>query len=179
MRTIIIICMVLFFNIGCEEKPQSNSEENKGKTNLDKGESFIEKQKLKEQKAGEIKPNIEKQKSWRNLAISVPKGTTEEELQNVEELLRTEIKTLHSAYVSKQELADTKAYLKGAFAASQETVLALSFMVSLNELYGLGFDHHQRYDDRIDRVTNEDIQRLARKYLDLNKMAIVITNPGK
>lgn len=105
--------------------------------------------------------------------------TTEEEVRNVRELLKKEIVTLHSEYVSEQELTDTKAYLKGAFAASQETSLSLSFMVSLDELYGLGFDHYQRYDDRIDRVTKEDIQRLARQYLDLNKMAVVITKPAQ
>ncbi len=51
--------------------------------------------------------------------------------------------------------------------------------VSLNELYGLGFDRHQRYDDGIDGVTKEDVQRLAQQYLDLNKIAIVTTVPKK
>ena len=105
--------------------------------------------------------------------------TTEKEAQKVKELLAGEITALHSQHVSQQELTDTKTYLKGTFKASQETVSSLSFTVSLDELYGLGFDRYQDYDEHIDRVTQEDIQRLARQYLDLNKGAVVITIPKK
>jgi predicted Zn-dependent peptidase len=105
--------------------------------------------------------------------------TTEAKTEKVRELLIKEIATLQSEKVSEQELMDTKTYLKGTFTASQETAGSLSFMVSLDELYGLGFDRYQNYEERIDSVTDEDIQRMARQYLDLNKMAIVITNPKK
>lgn len=105
--------------------------------------------------------------------------TTEEEAQEVRELLAGEFTALHAQHVSKQELTDTKTYLKGTFKASLETVSSLSFTVSLDELYGLGFDRYQYYDERIDQVTQEDIKRLARKYLDLNKGAVIITKPNK
>ena len=52
-------------------------------------------------------------------------------------------------------------------------------MVSLDELYGLGFDHYREYDARIDDVTREDIKRLAKEYLDLNKAVIVMAMPEK
>lgn len=105
--------------------------------------------------------------------------TVEEEVEKVKELLIKEISTLQSEFVSQQELTDTKTYLKGTTKASLETVAALSLTVSLNELYGLGFDRHQHYDDGIDGVTKEDVQRLAQQYLDLNKIAIVTTVPKK
>ena len=103
--------------------------------------------------------------------------TTEEEAEKVKELLEKEIKRLQSEHVPEQELKDIKTYLKGVFKASQETSASLNFMVSLDELYGLGFDHYREYDGRIDDVTQEDIKRLAREYLDLNKAAIVMTMP--
>ena len=104
--------------------------------------------------------------------------TTQEEAEKVKELLKKEIVTLQSEYVSEKELKDIKTYLKGGFKASQETSASLGFMVSLDELYGLGFDRYRKYDARIDGVTQEDIRRLAQEYLDLNKAAIVMTMPG-
>ena len=105
--------------------------------------------------------------------------TTEEEAGKVKDLLSQEIRRLQSEHVPDQELKDIKTYLKGTFKASQETSASLNFMVSLDELYGLGFDHYQEYDGRIDDVTREDIQRLAKEYLDLDKAAIVMTMPEK
>ncbi|MCK5259551.1 MAG: insulinase family protein [Candidatus Omnitrophica bacterium] len=105
--------------------------------------------------------------------------TAEEEVEKVKDLLKKEIKRLQSEHVPGKELKDIKTYLKGTFKASQETSASLNFMVSLDELYGLGFDHYQGYDGRIDEVTQEDIKRLAREHLDLNKAAVVVTMPGK
>jgi len=103
--------------------------------------------------------------------------TAEEEVDQVKELLEKELATLQSEDVPTQELEDVKTYLKGMFKASQETSSSLSFTVSLDELYGLGFSRYRQYDKRIDGVTQEDIARLARKYLDLEKVAIVVTRP--
>jgi zinc protease len=56
-----------------------------------------------------------------------------------------------------------------------ETNADLSFMTALDELYGLGFDHYREYEARIDRVTKDDIKRLARQYLDIKKASIVLS----
>jgi zinc protease len=103
--------------------------------------------------------------------------TNEEEAPNVTEIVKNQIRDLQSALVPDQELEDIKAYLKGTFQASLETSASLSFTSSLQELYGLGYDHYREYDQRIDAVNREDIRRLANEYLDLNKAAIVVTLP--
>jgi len=84
---------------------------------------------------------------------------------------------IQQADVPGKELEDIKRYLTGNFKASLETNSALSFTSVLDELYGLGFQRYQQYDKRIDGVTREDIARLARKYLDLERVAIVVTRP--
>jgi zinc protease len=104
--------------------------------------------------------------------------TTDKEVDKVKELLKKEIHTLQTELVSVQELKDVKTYLKGTFKASQETNADLSITVSLDELYGLGFENYQHYDSRIDGVTEEDIRRLAQQYLDFNKMAVAVTRPN-
>lgn len=103
--------------------------------------------------------------------------TTAEETDKVQKLLKGEITTLQSDLVPAQELKDIQTYLKGTFKASQETGSSLSFTVSLDEIYGLGYQNYKQYDQRIDAVTQDELRRLARQYLDLNKVAIVVTTP--
>jgi len=103
--------------------------------------------------------------------------TTDKKADKVKNLLKKEITALQSGHVPAQELEDVKTYLKGTFKASRETNAALSFTASLDELYGLGFANYRQYDEQINKVTQEDIRRLAGKYLNLNRSTVVVTRP--
>ena len=105
--------------------------------------------------------------------------TTQEDVPKVKEVFTQEILKIQEESVSEQELADAKNYLKGIRKSGQQTNGAMSFQTALDELYGLGYDRYQSYDDLIDSVTAEDIQRLAKQYLDLNRRAVVTTLPSK
>ena len=37
-------------------------------------------------------------------------------------------------------------------------------MSALDELYGLGFDHYQKLESEIEKITPEEIRRVAAKY---------------
>ncbi len=104
-------------------------------------------------------------------------STTSEHVKKVKEVLLDQIKELQNSDVTDEELNHTKTYLKGTFAMGLETNSALAFTSSLDELYGLGFAHYKTYDQEIDRVTKADIRRLAQKYLDPQKCAVVLTIP--
>ena len=103
--------------------------------------------------------------------------TTEANISSVQEILKREITKLQNENVSADELLNIKTYLKGAFKAGHETNASLNFISSLDELYGLGYQNYQDYDQAIDRVTEDEIRGLAQKYLDLNKAAIVTIRP--
>jgi zinc protease len=49
--------------------------------------------------------------------------------------------------------------------------------MSLDELYGLGFDHYQRYSQEIQKVSKEDVHRVAKQYFNLEAYAIAIIRP--
>ncbi len=101
--------------------------------------------------------------------------TTNENVDKVVELLKSEITRIQQEPVSDQELTDIKTYLKGNQKDDLQTNSALNFMVSLDELYGLGYNLYKDYDRNIDAVTKEDVNRLAKTYLDLNKYVLVTT----
>jgi zinc protease len=42
------------------------------------------------------------------------------------------------------------------------------------EFYGLGFEYFLEYSKWIDRVTKEDVQRVAKQYLDPKRYALVV-----
>jgi len=49
--------------------------------------------------------------------------------------------------------------------------------MSLDELYGLGFDHCQKYPQEIQKMTKDDVNRVAKKYFNLEAYAIAIIRP--
>ncbi len=76
--------------------------------------------------------------------------------------------------VSESELADAKAYLTGSFPLKMDTYAKIAGMLTSIEIYGLGLDYPQTYPRLINSVTREDLQRVAKKYLHPDKMAIVV-----
>lgn len=104
-------------------------------------------------------------------------STTDEQVEKVKDVLLGQIEELRNGSVNDDELGSTKTYLKGTHQMGLETNASLATVSTLDELYGLGFDRYKSYDQQIDRVTKDDVQRLARLYLDVSKAAIVIVRP--
>ena len=105
--------------------------------------------------------------------------TSPENTVKVKETLMRVIEELRNTEVRDEELRDIKSYLKGKYQRGIETNAALSFIVALDELEGLGYDHYQHYEEKIDRVSAQDVKRLAEIYLNPQKAAVVVTQPSK
>ncbi len=85
-----------------------------------------------------------------------------------------EIRRIRSELVSDKELNDAKAYLTGSFPLRMDTSAKIAGMLTSIELYNLGLDYPQKYPVLINAVTREDVRRVANKYLDPDKMVIVV-----
>ncbi len=85
-----------------------------------------------------------------------------------------EMKAIREAPVSDQELADAKAFLMGSFPLRLDSTAKLAQVLAQVELYGLGFDYFSQYPKWIDRVTKEDVLRVAKQYLDPQHYALVV-----
>jgi predicted Zn-dependent peptidase len=51
--------------------------------------------------------------------------------------------------------------------------------MSLDELYGLGFDHYQKYPQEIQKIKREDVQHVAKNYFNLEAYALTIIRPPR
>ncbi len=104
-------------------------------------------------------------------------STTALNLNKIKEIILAEIKDLRTKYVDEKELFAAKAYLAGIQKMNLETNSSLAIKGALDELYGLGFNSYNLYQEKINEVTKEDIMRAAKLYLDINRMAVVVVRP--
>ncbi len=86
----------------------------------------------------------------------------------------TELNGIRDAPVTDEELADAKAYLMGSFPLRLDTTGKLAEVLSQVEFYGLGMDYFTRYPSWIEKVTKEDVLRVAKQYLNPTTYALVV-----
>lgn len=85
-----------------------------------------------------------------------------------------EIKAIREAPVSDQELAEAKSFLMGSFPLRLDSTAKLAQVLAQVEFFGLGFEYFSQYPKWIERVTKEDVQRVAKQYLDPQRYALVV-----
>ncbi|UVT16272.1 MAG: insulinase family protein [Nitrospira sp.] len=85
-----------------------------------------------------------------------------------------EMKAIREAPVSDQELAEAKSFLMGSFPLRLDSTAKLAQVVAQVEFFGLGFDYFSQYTKWIERVTKDDVLRVAKQYLDPQHYALVV-----
>jgi zinc protease len=89
-------------------------------------------------------------------------------------LIVDEFGRLQRQRVHEGELADAQAYLTGSFPLTIETPSAIALQVLNAVFYGLDLDDLQTYRERVNAITPDDIQRVAREYLRPDRLSIVL-----
>lgn len=109
--------------------------------------------------------------------LGVYMGTSRGKLrQSVQEVLRL-LRELRDQPVGPEELGRAKRSVVGAFEISLQRLSALASNLAFDERYGLGYDYFRRYPEQIMKVTAEDVRRVARKYLDLDRYVLAVVGP--
>jgi len=85
-----------------------------------------------------------------------------------------ELNRVRNEKASDKELKDAKSYLTGVFPLRAETQEGLTNLLVSQQLYDLPADYLQTYRDKINAVTLDDVERVAKKYITADKIAIVI-----
>jgi zinc protease len=101
------------------------------------------------------------------IACDVPK--TEKALAG----LSNQIEKVRSNPVSPQELQRSVNNLIGNHEIALQSTWARAEDHALNTLYGLGWNYEDKYVKKISEVKTEDVLRVARKYLDPKKQALL------
>jgi zinc protease len=106
--------------------------------------------------------------------FSVNTDTRSDSTGEVMRLISDEIWKLQRERVHPRELGDAQAYLTGSFPLTIETPSAIALQVLNAVFYGLDLEELQNYRERINAITPDDIQRVAKQYLHPDRLSIVL-----
>ena len=81
--------------------------------------------------------------------------------------------------VTEKELQKSKRHLIGGYEIGLQNNSSQASDMALNEILGLGYDEFKRYPDKISEVTLEDVQRVAKEYIDLGAYTLAVVKPSK
>ena len=98
-------------------------------------------------------------------AIEASTNTRSDATGEVLRLMVDEFWRLQRERVSERELSDAKAYLTGSFPLTIETPDAIATQVLNVLFFGLPIEDLQSFRERVNAVTPDDIERVARFYL--------------
>lgn len=106
--------------------------------------------------------------------ITVYAFTSKENMPETENIIFKTLGSIIKNGISPEELEKSKNYLKAMRKIEMQTNASFIFAVSMDEIYGLGYNNYKDFDKNIDGVTEEGIKKVAKKYLTLDKCAVLI-----
>ncbi len=101
-------------------------------------------------------------------------NTRSEATGEVLRLIVDEFWRLQRERVGERELDGAKAYLTGSFPLTIETPEAIAMQVVNALFYGLPLEELQNFRERVNRVTPDDIQRVAKALLRPDRLSVVL-----
>lgn len=107
---------------------------------------------------------------------------TDTETGNTGEVLRLaveEFSKLQRQRVGGRELADAQAYLAGSFPLTLETPNDLATQLLNAVFYELPVEDIRNYRERVQAITPDDIQAVARQYIRPDRLSIVLVGNAK
>jgi len=100
--------------------------------------------------------------------------TSKENIQKTRSRILKELDLLAKNSVKKGDIEKSENYLKAMRKVNMQTNSSFIFSVAMDELYGLGYNDYKNFDKSIDAVTVEDVKRVAKRILTLDKCAVLI-----
>ncbi len=94
-------------------------------------------------------------------------------LDEVKAVLLEQVEELKKRPLSEKELQRAKGYTIGIYALSQQHLIDRAFQLAWLEAIGAGYEMYRSFISNVEKVTAEDVQRVARKYFT-NYAAVVL-----
>ena len=94
-------------------------------------------------------------------------------------LVIDELSRLLRQRVSERELADAQAYVTGSFPLTIETPNDIATQVINYVFYELPLEDIPTYRERVQRITPDDVQRVAKAYIRPDRLSIVLVGNAK
>jgi zinc protease len=86
---------------------------------------------------------------------------------------------LQNQMVGSDELANAKRFLRGIFPLQNETPSSIAALTLKQYLYNLETDYWDHYLRKIDNVDTSDVQDMARNYINLDALTIIVVGDAE
>src|SRR5262249_8697262 len=100
-------------------------------------------------------------------------GTDKGAFADVKRMILEEFRRIRDTKPAAQEVEDAKAYLLGSGLLRFATTGGIAGQLIGIERYGLGFGYLEEYRKAVGAVTPEDVQAVAKKHIDPDRMVLV------
>ncbi len=100
-------------------------------------------------------------------------GTDVRYLEDVKRIAIDELKRVAKEGFTSEEIKNAKNRLIGNKLISLQSNTNIASEMCLDTIYGLGPDYFKRWQNYIEQVTEADVNNVAKKYIDLDKMVLV------
>ncbi|NQT32240.1 MAG: insulinase family protein [Candidatus Omnitrophica bacterium] len=103
-------------------------------------------------------------------------ATTESNLEKAQKTIFDVIEKVKKGDISEEEIEAAKKRLISEHEYSLQANSALSMIMTLDEMYGLGFQDYKKFKNKINAITMKDIVSCAKEYLDSDKSAVIFVH---
>jgi zinc protease len=100
-------------------------------------------------------------------------GTDKKLTEEVRKIVKAEIERIAKEGFTEKEVQDAKRYLIGTHYISMQANSAKATSMCLDTIYGLGPGYFKAWPKHIEAIKKEDVDRVAKKYLLLDRMVDV------
>lgn len=106
-------------------------------------------------------------------------GTEQKHIRDIEDVVGKEIAEMHKEGFSEEEVANAKRYLIGTHRIRMQSNSSIASSMCLDTMYGLKPDFFKRWPERIEKVTKDEVNAAAKKYLLPEKLVEITVGPAR
>jgi zinc protease len=103
--------------------------------------------------------------------------TAKSSMKKLEQALLAEVEKIKNRSPSEEELQRVKAQVMASAVYEQDSVFYQAMQMGILETTGLGWQRKQEYMDAIKAVTAEQVQAVAKKYLNRDQLTVAVLEP--
>ncbi|MCX7965715.1 MAG: insulinase family protein, partial [Syntrophorhabdaceae bacterium] len=100
-------------------------------------------------------------------------GTDGKYIEDVKRIAKEELKRIAEKGFTTEEIKNAKNRLIGNNLITMQSNINIATEMCLDTIYGLGPDYFKRWHKYIEQVTDRDVNDVAKKYIDLEKMVFI------
>ena len=100
-------------------------------------------------------------------------------LEQVEQALREQIKTLQTTLPSEDEMARVRAGVLASQVFEKDSVMGQAMELGMLSTLGLDIELAEQFEEELGKVTAEDVQRVARQWLIPERLAVAHVVPAQ